>query len=155
MSSVDVKDIQFIPSHNAVQLKQPKNDIVTHQLPPDYVKVNSQAMGNSNKIQRQPVSGVHAISRVFSPYPYLNEVDSTEVHNYKIWSIFNIACCCLVLGCIALQMSNKTRTMQRIGDLQRARKASKWAALFNILSTISGIIIITLAILQYNGKITL
>jgi hypothetical protein len=155
MSSVDAKDIQFIPSYNAVQLQQPKNDIVAHQPPPDYVEVNRQSMGNSNQIQRQPTLGVHVISGVNSPYPYLNQANTVKVHDYKVWSIFNLVCCCLVLGCCALQMSNKTRTMQRIGDLQGAQKASTQAAILNILATTIGIIIITLAILEYTKQIEL
>ena len=164
MSTVKDNDGQFMPSNHAVQLQQPKNDVVTQQPPPSYIAANSQAMGNFNQHppaaiyidqngQRIPV--VYGNSGVNGPYPHLHRANTVKVHDYKVWSILNIIFCCLIFGGLALHNSSQVRNRLRIGDLQGARAASKRAAIINILATISGIIIITLAVLQYTNQITL
>ncbi|CAF0847679.1 unnamed protein product [Adineta steineri] len=78
-----------------------------------------------------------------SPSSNLNRniIQSTsEISSYKTWSIINICCCNICLGCLALHYSNKTKDLKREGLLQDALNASKVARNINIVTTILGIL---------------
>ncbi|CAF0948618.1 unnamed protein product [Adineta steineri] len=77
-----------------------------------------------------------------SPSIYLNQniFQYTEkISNYTMWSIINIFCCCLCLGCIAFHYSSKTKDLKRAGLVLDALQASKNARDINKFAIIMGI----------------
>ncbi len=103
-------------------------------------------MSNGANInQPQPVA-VMSIGANINQIVYISE--------YTGWSIFNILCCCVILGILACVKSRETRDRKRFGDLQGALKASKSAKILNICATVIGIIIIIIAaILQATSTV--
>jgi Interferon-induced transmembrane protein len=80
----------------------------------------------------------------------LDGIRSTEwVKTHEAWSFFNIFCCQICLGGIALHFSRKTKYLSRHGDTQGAIKASKRAKNINIAATVIGIVIILLHLLGF------
>ena len=116
----------------------------THSLPPSYDVVTSNtpngvATVSSNQTQReQPI--------VYIAPPIATQ-NAVHVNSHLGWSIFNILCCCIILGCIACFFSVRTDDAKSAGDLQNALKNSKRAQIFNIISTVLGVIIIIVFVL--------
>ncbi|CAF3883318.1 unnamed protein product [Adineta steineri] len=112
---------------------------VIYSKPPDYTVQPTKPMNYSNTHTQlhQPQSTYNIDS--MSPSIYLNQniFQYTEkISNYTIWSIVNIFCCCLCLGCIALHYSNKTKDLKTSGFVQDALQASKNARDINKFATI-------------------
>jgi hypothetical protein len=104
-------------------------------------------VSNTDKVQYKTQSGLrnnadNTSPLVNAPLNATGSTDSIEAH--KVWSIFNILCCQLCLGCIACHYSMKTRTLKKHGDIQGAIKASKQARNMNIAATVCGIFCILL-----------
>ncbi|CAF0947719.1 unnamed protein product [Adineta steineri] len=100
---------------------------------------------NTHTQLHQPQSTYNIDS--MSPSIYLNQniFQYTEkISNYTMWSIVNIFCCSLCLGCIALHYSNKTKDLKRSGFVQDALKTSKKARNINIIATVTGIFVLVL-----------
>jgi hypothetical protein len=157
MATIDINmdDNKFVPHNDVVQ---------THEPPPSYAHINTQVMQNPHPHQHQnqqlfvqqngqmiPAIFVNNGMNGYSPYsgPIL------DVHDYTVWSVFNILCCGFWCGLCALALSLKTRTKKRNGDLQGAKEMSKWAAIWNVVATVFGIIAITLIALNQTGNINL
>jgi len=109
----------------------------THSLPPSYDVVTSNtpngvATVSSNQTQReQPI--------VYIAPPIATQ-NAVHVNTHLGWSIFNILCCCPILSCIACFYSVRTDDAKSAGDLQNALKNSETARIFNIISTVLGVI---------------
>jgi hypothetical protein len=106
----------------------------------------------SNKIQYQ--SQIESRNNAASTQPFVNlQLSQTSsignIETYKGWSIFNILCCCLSLGCIAFAFSREAANLIEQRNIQGALKASKRARNLNIIGTISGIIILILAAVHF------
>ena len=116
----------------------------THSLPPSYDVVTSNtsngvATVSSNQTQReQPI--------VYITPPIATQ-NTVHVNTHLGWSIFNILCCSIIFGCIACFFSVRTDDAKSAGDLQNALKNSKRAKIFNIISTVLGVIIIIVFVL--------
>jgi hypothetical protein len=162
MSTVNVDDTQYVPSNGVDQTQKPNGVAVIHQPQPNYVRINVPTMQNPSQYQIGP----SLVDQNGQPIPVVFVTNSTNGHfqlagdinnvpEYTRWSVFNIGCCLFVIGACALCMSIKTRNRKRMGDLQGARKASKWAAILNTIATVVGIIVIILNILQYTGQISI
>ncbi|CAF0947637.1 unnamed protein product [Adineta steineri] len=108
----------------------------------DYTVQPTEPMNYSNTHTQlhQPQSAYNIDSS--SPSIYLNQniFQYTEkISNYTMWSIINIFCCSLCLGCIALHYSNKTKDLKRSGHVQDALKTSKKARNINIIATVTAV----------------
>ncbi|CAF0832037.1 unnamed protein product [Adineta steineri] len=129
---------------------------VIYSKPPDYTVQPTKPMNYSNTHTQlhQPQSTYNIDS--MSPSIYLNQniFQYTEkISNYTIWSIVNIFCCCLCLGCIALHYSNKTKDLKTSGFVQDALQASKNARDINKFATIMGIFFWILLFINFLFKI--
>jgi hypothetical protein len=78
-----------------------------------------------------------------------------EIHEYQLWSIFNLIFCCIILGIFALHMSCTTKKKKRQGNFIHAKAFSKLAALLNVIATFSGIIIYTIVAIRFIGYIAM
>ncbi|XP_025953087.1 trafficking regulator of GLUT4 1-like [Dromaius novaehollandiae] len=67
---------------------------------------------------------------------------AVHVPTYKWWSIFNILCCCLPLGLIALYYSGQVEGRLRHQDIDGARAASHTAKILNCLALLLGLVAI-------------
>jgi len=157
------------PNKNQTETDQ----IVTYPPAPVYTHLNTDnvpclyqpqpgaIMSNGANInQPQPVAIMSIGANINQPQPVaimsiganINHPMTQQIvciSEYTGWSIFNIMCCCVILGILACVKSRETRDRKRFGDLQGALKASKSAKILNIFATIIGIfIIIIVGILQ-------
>ncbi|CAF0929610.1 unnamed protein product [Adineta steineri] len=115
---------------------------VIHSEPLDYTFQSTEPINysNINTQVHQPQSTYNINSS--SPFinPNQNIIQSADkINSYKTWSIINICCCNICLGCLALHYSNKTKDFKREGLLQDALKTSKVARNINLVTTILGI----------------
>jgi hypothetical protein len=84
---------------------------------------------------------INPTSVLIDPQPIIIQ-SRDQIKSYTYWSILNIFCCCLCLGCLACYYSNQTKDLKRMDDIQGAFNASKKARIINIIATIIGIIFI-------------
>ncbi|CAF0832055.1 unnamed protein product [Adineta steineri] len=115
---------------------------VIYSKPSDYTVQPTKPMNYSNTHTQlhQPQSTYNIDSTLPSIYLNQNIFQYTEkISNYTIWSIVNIFCCCLCLGCTALHYSNKTKDLKRAGLVQDALKTSKKARNINIIATVTAV----------------
>jgi heme/copper-type cytochrome/quinol oxidase subunit 2 len=136
------------------------NEANINQLQPVAIMSNG-----ANINQPQPVAIMSIGANINQPQPVaimsiganINHPMTQQivyVSEYTGWSIFNILCCCLILGILAFVKSRETRNKKRFGDLQGALQASKSAKILNICATVIGIIIIIIAaILQATSTV--
>ncbi|XP_067420070.1 dispanin subfamily A member 2b-like [Emydura macquarii macquarii] len=68
------------------------------------------------------------------------------VPSYKYWSIFNILCCCLPLGLVAVFYSGQVEECLARRDTAGAKSASDTARTINILALVIGLACIGVAI---------
>ena len=101
----------------------------------------------------QMIPVIVVTNRTNGQSPYSGSI--VNVRDYLAWSIVKVLCCYLLFGLCALALSLKTRKKKRSGDLQGAKKLSKWAGRWNALSAIAGIIATTLLILDKTGAISI
>jgi hypothetical protein len=105
------------------------------------------SLDNTNKsdiVQHQPKP--RSMQYVEIRHPPIN---SRSIHNslgdeiktYTTWSVLNILCCCMLIGCCACNFSMITKKLRKHGDIPGALEASKTARMLNIISTALGIII--------------
>ncbi|XP_074832837.1 uncharacterized protein LOC142001482 [Carettochelys insculpta] len=73
------------------------------------------------------------------PYARLEVPAAGSVPSYKYWSIFNILCCCLPLGLVALYYSGEVEKCQASRDTAEAKRASDTAKNINILALVIGL----------------
>ena len=73
---------------------------------------------------------------------YMESPEAASINDYMPWSIFNILCCGLALGIVAVFMSFEVKQRKMRGDIQGARSLSKGTAFWNLFTTIVGIAII-------------
>ncbi|CAF1102399.1 unnamed protein product [Adineta steineri] len=145
-----VNDAQYISPNKDNQSGQPTANVVIHEPPPTYTQFNS-----------HPVSVISQNGQIPSlPYGYVVMagaqqiiVNQVNVSDYLIWSILNSLCCLWPVGILATVMSVITKKKKANCDLEGARKFSILAAVFNILSTLGGIIAIILFSLHFSRQI--
>jgi len=130
---------------------QIREDVFTKE-PPQYSPLHPKSMKHSSTSStvRQPQSkSTFSVNcgRVFvAPHQIITQ-STVQIKSYKSWSIFNILCCCLWLGCYAYYYSIVTNDLKERGDIRGALNASNKARKFNIISTVIGIIFIFITIL--------
>ncbi|MEQ2298859.1 hypothetical protein AMECASPLE_009624 [Ameca splendens] len=76
-------------------------------------------------------------------------MEGGQVHivpSHYNWSVFSAACCCWPLGMAALHYSKKVKAANAAGDIEAAEDASTTAKILNIISFISGLIILSFVI---------
>ncbi|CAF1126296.1 unnamed protein product [Adineta steineri] len=145
-------DAQYISPNKDNQSGQPTDNVVTHEPPPTYTQFNS-----------HPVPVLSQNGQIPSlPYGYVVMagaqqiiVNQVNVSDYLIWSILNSLFCLWPVGILATVMSVITKKKKANCDLEGARKFSILAGVFNILSTLGGIILFILISLHYSGQIHL
>ncbi|XP_009678750.1 interferon-induced transmembrane protein 3-like [Struthio camelus] len=69
-----------------------------------------------------------------------------SVPSYKWWSIFNILCCCLPLGLVALYYSGQVEERLSRRDVDGARAASNTAKIINCVALLLGLVVISVVI---------
>jgi hypothetical protein len=80
-------------------------------------------------------------------------IQSTDqIESYRCWSILNIFCCCLCLGCLACYYSSEIKDLQKMGDIQGALNASRKARKINAIATTIGSIFIVINTLHFIVK---
>ncbi|CAF3883337.1 unnamed protein product [Adineta steineri] len=115
---------------------------VIYSKPPDYTVQPKKPMNYSNIHTQlhQPQSTYNIDSSSSSSNRNRNIIQPTnEINSYIMWSIVNIFCCSLCLGCIALHYSNKTKDLKRAGLVQDALKTSRKARNINIIATVAAV----------------
>lgn len=101
----------------------------------------------SNFVYAQP--GVYAPGPIYSMPPPA----AADINDYMGWSIFNVLCCGLLFGIIAVMMSSQVQQRKRDGDLVGAKSLSKSTAIWNGISTLIGIgIIIAVVVITMSGN---
>jgi hypothetical protein len=162
MSTVNINDMQSVPLNQIVQTQQANNDVTIYPPPPSYTHIRTQALQDPHQYQTMtsPIYRNNELISVtvthdprYDDYPISEKI--VDVHEYTLWSIFNTIFCCVVIGGCALNLSCKTRQNKRRADLISARNTSKFAAIFNIVATLCGILFISLGILRYTGHIVI
>lgn len=131
---------------------------VVQKEPSVHVFVNPSAPDNINNVatsivQPQPQGqamvntenrNMHSVSA--------RSLELIEIEDYYCWSIFNMLCCGICFGCVACYYSSKTNKMKLRGDIQNALDASRTARTINIITTVLGIIIISINLfLKFNS----
>ena len=108
-----------------------------YEEPPSYTAVNPLLNNiNLNTIQPQHVNtapNAYCILKVNNP-------ELNHIEDHMCWSVFNILCCCWILGCVACYFSCKTGGLMSKGNIQGALYASRNARTMNCVATILGII---------------
>ncbi|CAF1311714.1 unnamed protein product [Adineta steineri] len=157
---MNINDKQFIDPNNRDQKQAGANFVVMHQPPP--VATHTMTANIPNFYQPQPVliyqNPNHPPMMMMNHGININPAMTPQIMaipDYKSWSIFNICCCCFILGIFAYIKSGRTRDNKMCGNFQGALEASKSAKILNILATVTGsIVIITLIILAATKTIT-
>jgi len=156
MSTVNIDDLQYVPSDQTVQVPPSNNDTVIYQLPFNSAQINTQVMQNLSPYppmisSYNENSEIMAAAVVYDPR-YSHQSFSgniLDIWEYKKWSIFNMIFCCAIVGGCALHMSCMIKKKKRHGDLLRAQSYSRLAALLNVVATFSGIFAFTIATLRF------
>jgi hypothetical protein len=153
MSTINNDDIQIVPSNEHAQ--STTDVVVTHQPTSTSVQINTQTIPNSLQYPLSSLNETMPITVVYDPKtnPQSLRHAILEIREFTTWSIFNMIFCCIILGAFALHMSCTIKKRKRHGNLIQARDFSKLAVLLNIIATVSGILMYTLAILRYTGRI--
>ncbi len=159
MSTVNIDDLQCISSDEHIQSSQLNNIVVTHQFPSNSIQINTQDMQNPSRM----LSSFNGDSEIMSIAVVYDRTSShqsftsniREVREYTIWSIFTTLFCCFLIGGFAFHTSCCTKKKKHRGHLILAQNFSKMTILLNIVATISGLIIFTLVILRYTGRIAI
>ncbi|CAF1126335.1 unnamed protein product [Adineta steineri] len=144
-----VNDAQYISPNKGNQPGQSTDNVVTHEPPPTYTQFNSHPVPVISQNGQIPSLPCGYIVMAGAQQFIVNQVN---VSDYLICSIFNSLCCLWPVGIIATVMSVITKKKKANCDLEGARKFSKLAIVFNILSTLGGIILITVLSIQYKGR---
>ncbi|CAF1039551.1 unnamed protein product [Adineta steineri] len=141
-----MNDKQLSDTNNRDQKQAGADNVVMHQPPPTATHTMT---GNITKsCQPQPVliyQIPHHAPVMMNHGINMNPTMTPQIMvipDYKSWSIFNILCCCFILGIFACIKSGKVRNNKMCGNLQGALQASRSAKILNIFSTLIGLIII-------------
>lgn len=94
------------------------------------------------------------------PYQYPDPLTSTStneasnIHDWLIWSIFNLCIGGLLFGLIPLSLSIECRDKKKKNDIVNAKRKSTQALIANIVVTILGIIayIILICVIVITSK---
>ncbi|CAF1448180.1 unnamed protein product [Rotaria sp. Silwood1] len=158
MSSVNINNEENVSSNETVQSQQTTHSVTIH--PPQSQSTQS----SENYFQYPMTPSVYYHTNEIMPGTLVHDARNDhhhyvenifDVHEYTVWSVFNLIFCCLLMGAFALGMSCKTRRKKKDGDLLDARSASKLAVVLNVLATLSGIVTITLSIFRFTGHISM
>ncbi|CAF1102383.1 unnamed protein product [Adineta steineri] len=144
-----VNDAQYISPNKDNQPGQPTANVVIHEPPPTYTQFNSHPVPVLSQNGQIPSSPCGYIVMAGAHQFIVNQVN---VSDYLKCSILNSLCCLWPVGILAIVMSVITKKNKASGDLEGARKFSKLAIVFNILSTVGGIILFTVLSLRYKGR---
>ncbi len=138
----DIPPISYSSVHDLPK-NQTTQNAVCMELPNSGSPLHN--INNPGKVQYQPQSSSRNngdFTQTFVNSGGNRSISTDEIETYKLWSIFNILCCCLCLGCVAYHFSMHTDSLKKQGNIQDALNASKHARLMNIITTIAGIILI-------------
>ncbi|MDO5295999.1 MAG: CD225/dispanin family protein [bacterium] len=83
---------------------------------------------------------------------YVAEEVGPEVHDYLIWSIIVLLCCCQPMGIASVIFSAMCRSKKSSGDFDGAMKMSMYARICNIVGLIGGGLIVILYALMMAGN---
>ena len=146
MATINMNDIQVVDSNNRDQKQTDTDQVVMHQPLSVSIYVNTGYISNPDESQRVPIdqNGDNAPVIVSNGTNIDNTMalQITGIPEYRTWSIFNILCCCVILGGFAFMKSRETREKKHFGNFQDALKASKSAKILNVSATVIGIIYI-------------
>ncbi|CAF0929593.1 unnamed protein product [Adineta steineri] len=111
-SNLTIHDLSKDRNSADVIYSKPPDYAVLYPKPPNYTVQSTESINCSNTHTQihQPQSTYNI--NYLSPTINLNgnRIQSTDkISSYIVWSIINICCCCLCLGCVALHYSNKTK----------------------------------------------
>ncbi|CAF1379017.1 unnamed protein product [Rotaria sordida] len=162
MSNINIDDVKYVSSNETGQTQKASNVVTMQPAQRNCNQINTRSLESYYQYQTMPSSFYHnsetipvtAVHHVTNHHHYFSE-NIYNIHEYTIWSVFNLLFCCLIIGAGALSMSCKTRKKKRYGDLVGAQNASRLAAILNIVATFSGIVTITLLVLRFSGRISM
>ena len=134
--------------------------------PPGYAFTNPMVMQSPSQMPMRPMTYtggqyptgsnfVYAQPRVYAPGALYSMPPpaAADINDYMGWSIFNVLCCGLVFGIIAVMMSSQVQQRKRDGDLLGAKSLSTSTAIWNGISTLAGIgIIITVLVITMTSN---
>lgn len=72
------------------------------------------------------------------PYGRFDET-AGQVPAYKWWAVFNIVCCCLPLGVVAVYFAGEVEERLAKRDFEGAKNASNVARIVNIICLLCGL----------------
>ena len=103
--------------------------------------VNSGILELGQSIGTPPSTGTHA--------PYMHPATATEEQpvmpkTYMLWAILSLILCCLPAGIVAVIMSSRVSAKFYEGDYEGARRASRNAEIWIIISFVLGVLSNTL-----------
>lgn len=135
-----------------VDSKAPENP---SELPPTYTDTPP---NNGPQVDyRQPYgnyqpNGQPYFGQPFGPQPYSQNpygnahLPEPMPNNYLIWSVLLTVFCCLIPGIVAIIYSASVGSKYYSGDLEGAKRASRYAQIWCIVSVVAGVIWATLYI---------
>ena len=132
---------------------------IVHKEPPRYgflnpVALQSPAYPNTvqNPAQWRPMYNAGSPPTYGHPNAMMMQ-PTGSIETYQAWSVFNILCCCLLLGFVACYYSSETEELRQRGDLAGAMDASKTARNVNIVATVIGVIAIIIIVIIFSGAL--
>ncbi|CAF0768078.1 unnamed protein product [Adineta steineri] len=162
MSTINIDDVNSIPSNEAVHTQQLNDGIVINQPLLSYTQINVEP--NQNSSQHLPTSTSICENNEITPIVCIHDDGNDynlhpgnihDIKEYRIWSIFTMLFCFTFIGVYAVGMSRQTKTKKLQGDYLSARYDSNMTALLNIIGTLSGIVIYSLGGLRLTGHIVM
>lgn len=92
-----------------------------------------------------PVPGSSPSPATYAPYsPYVNPVKAPEREpmpsTWLVWAIIVTICCCTIPGIVAIIFSSQVATRYATGDYEGARRASRNAEIWIIVSFVVGLV---------------
>ena len=117
--------------------------------------INKEGDDDHNLIEDDvPLLSVGVVSNREQPQSMANNTilasdQAANIKDYMIWSCVNFWCFCWPFGIIALTLSSMVSQMKKGADVEGARCLSKSTAIWNAITTVTGIGLIS-AIIYYN-----
>ncbi|UJR24144.1 hypothetical protein I4U23_027110 [Adineta vaga] len=132
-----------------------KTEEIIHQEPPRYGFLNPLALNQTNNfgpraLPQMQWNSTNNMRTIYGKPSGING-DVNQVESYLAWSVINILCCCLCLGFVACYFSSEVDAAKKRGDLQGALNASRSARNMNIITTVVGVIVLTIYGLYFGG----
>lgn len=160
MSIVNIDDVQYIPSNEPIQTQKSDDGIVINQPLLNYAPNATQASENS--AQHLMMSSSNCNNNKITPVALVRDPsngyesssgDIYNIHEYRIWSYFNLLFCFFCIGLYTVITSYEIRKRKRHGNYLDAQRSSRMVAVMNIVGTLSGILIFILGGLRLFGYI--